>query len=94
MGWFRKWLRREPSMAYRRCPGCTYNIVTGGGKRSCNWYECPFLSDELKVFCPRCNYNFATGEGRPACEDPTTCEWAVAGYRHAEAARRALAQQH
>ena len=88
MGWFREWLHKEPAYAYRQCPGCSYNIVTGGGKRQCGWYDCPYLSEEFKVFCPKCNFNFATGEGRACCGDPETCEWAAAGYRHAGMARQ------
>jgi hypothetical protein len=68
---------------YEQCPGCSYNFVTGGGKRSCNWYDCPYLPEDLKVFCPQCNFNFATGEGAAQCGDPPTCRWAEAGYEHA-----------
>lgn len=79
---------RPETFAFRRCPGCSYDFITGEGARSCNWYDCPYLPEELKVFCPECNYNFATGEGRPRCADPPACNWAVEGYRRAEAARR------
>jgi hypothetical protein len=52
-----------PPPVYRRCPGCDFDFLTGTGTRSCGWYECPYLPEELKVTCPECNYNFATGEG-------------------------------
>ena len=76
--------RKEP--AFRQCPGCGYDVATGEGQRSCNWYECPYLPDELKVYCPQCNYNFALRDGNPDCGDPPTCHWAKEGYRHAKAA--------
>lgn len=83
----------EPQIAFRQCPGCDYDLVTGTGTRSCGWYDCPYLPEELKVFCPECNYNFATGEGTPGCTDPPDCDWAAEGRSHAENARRFLAQQ-
>lgn len=90
MGWLRKRRTGEPARmpAFVQCPGCSYNFLTGDGTRSCNWYECPYLPEEYKVFCPECNYNFHTGEGNPRCSDPPSCDWAVAGYEHAETARR------
>jgi len=75
---------------FQQCPGCSYDFITGEGTRSCNYYDCPYLPEEFKVFCPSCNYNFATGEGRPECNDPPSCEWAEEGYRHAEIVRAAL----
>lgn len=71
------------SPAFRQCPGCHYDFVTGEGDRSCNWFDCPYLPDDLKVFCPGCNYNFVTGEGDPHCSDPPSCDWAQEGFRHA-----------
>lgn len=87
------WLRRRTKEqntarlpAFTQCAGCRYNFMTGEGTRSCNWYECPVLPEEYKVFCPECNYNFVTGEGSPRCTDPPTCEWSVEGYKHAASA--------
>lgn len=91
MGWLRRRTReagRPP--AFRQCPGCSYDFITGEGSRSCNWYDCPYLPEEYKVFCPMCNYNFATREGVPECSDPPSCEWAKEGYAHARAARKAF----
>src|SRR6266536_785418 len=78
----------EPQIAFRQCPGCEYDFVEGTGARSCGWYDCPYLPEELKVLCPDCNYNFATGEGSPWCADPPDCGWAAEGRQHA--ARRWL----
>jgi hypothetical protein len=78
----------EPQIAFRQCPGCEYDFVEGTGARSCGWYDCPYLPEELKVLCPDCNYNFATGEGSPWCADPPDCGWAAEGRQHAENARR------
>ena len=72
----------EMEFRYQQCPGCSYNIATGTGKRSCNWYDCPYLPEELKIFCPQCNFNFATGEGSSRCGDPPTCQWAGPGFEH------------
>lgn len=60
---------KQPRFAYRQCPGCAYDFLTGEGTKSCGWYDCPYLPEELKVFCPACNYNFATGEGVACCGD-------------------------
>lgn len=90
MRWFRRTALRTdgPIPEFRQCPGCSYDFVTGEGSRACGWYDCPYLPEELKVLCPECNYNFATGEGRPRCTDPPSCDWAVAGFRHAGEAKR------
>ncbi|MBI4728808.1 MAG: hypothetical protein HY775_04815 [Acidobacteria bacterium] len=90
MGWFRRRakVKKEAEFAFQQCPGCGYDFVTGEGGRRCGWYECPYLPEELKVLCPECNYNFATAEGRPRCSDPPTCDWAVEGYAHVQAARK------
>ena len=82
-----------PPPVYRRCPGCDFDFLTGTGTRSCGWYECPYLPEELKVTCPECNYNFATGEGAPWCGEPPNCRWAAEGFQHAENARRFQAGQ-
>ena len=84
---------KQPRFAYRQCPGCDYDFVTGEGTKSCGWYDCPYLPEELKVFCPACNYNFATGEGVTWCGDPPSCRWAMEGYQNAENARRFQAEQ-
>lgn len=81
MGWFTK-KRDDLTFHYRQCPGCSYNFETGAGRRSCNWVDCPYLPEELKVFCPRCNFNFATGEGVAECGDPPSCDWAAQGRQH------------
>ena len=94
MGILRKRQAPEaPRLVYRRCPGCDYDFVAGTGQKSCGWYECPYLPEELQVFCPECNYNFATGEGAPSCGEPPNSRWAAEGYRHAENARRFQAGQ-
>jgi hypothetical protein len=77
----------ESTFSFQQCPGCDYDFLTGEGNRACNWYECPYLPDELKVFCPQCNYNFFTDEGSPSCGSPPSCRWAEAGYEHAAFAR-------
>jgi ribosomal protein S27AE len=73
---------------YRQCPGCAYDFVTGEGRRSCNWHDCPYLPEELRVICPRCNYNFATHDGNAECGDPPSCEWSKAAAVHVANARR------
>lgn len=74
--------------AFRQCPGCEYDFITGEGSRACHWFDCPYLPEDLKVVCPYCNFNFATGEGQPHCGDEPTCEWAEEGRRHVAMARR------
>jgi hypothetical protein len=85
--------RHPRRLGYRQCAGCDYDLVTGTGQRSCGWFECPHLPEELKVTCPDCNYNFATGEGASWCGEPPCCRWAAEGYRNAENARRFQAGQ-
>lgn len=75
--------------AFRQCPGCSYDFLTGEGPRSCNWYDCPYLPDAYKVFCPICNFNFFTREGVRGCEDLHECEWAKEGFARAGVIRRA-----
>lgn len=77
---------------WRQCPGCEYDIVTGEGERGCNWYDCPYLPEDLKVFCPHCNFNFATEEGSPRCGYPPSCKWAEPGYSHAVKAKEVRQQ--
>ncbi|HEX9695219.1 MAG TPA: hypothetical protein VGB64_02775 [Actinomycetota bacterium] len=72
--------KERPLPAFRQCPGCRYDFLTGDGTRSCGWLDCPYLPEELKVFCPACNYNFYTGEGDPHCERLGVCEWADEGF--------------
>ena len=87
MGWLRRRQEEGPRIpAFVQCPGCSYNFVTGEGSRSCNYYDCLYLPEELKVFCPECNYNFATGEGERRCDDTQPCTWAVEGRQHAKLA--------
>lgn len=78
-------------MAFRQCPGCSYDFLTGEGTRTCNYYDCPYLPEEFKVLCPACNFNFATGEGAEHCDDPENCEWRAEGEEHARNVRRFLA---
>jgi hypothetical protein len=88
-----RWFKRTASpaspdrIAFRQCPGCMYDFLTGEGARGCNWYDCPYLPEELTVCCPVCNYNFATGEGSAPCGDPPSCVWAAESPRRVEAAR-------
>lgn len=94
MGWLRRRVESDlRTPAFRQCPGCSYDFVTGGGNRACNWYDCPYLPEDFKVFCPACNYNFATGEGDPWYGERPTCEWAEEGYRHARLARKAFGHE-
>jgi hypothetical protein len=88
MGWLKRSAVRERTFAFQQCPGCSYDFVTGEGARSCGWFECPYLPDDLKVFCPECNYDFATCEGTPGCGETPSCEWAAEGIAHAENAHR------
>jgi hypothetical protein len=66
----------ERAVAFRQCPFCTYNFATGEGQRSCHYYECPYLPEELDVRCPTCLYNFQVRDGNPGCGDPPNCEFA------------------
>ncbi|HEX9889916.1 MAG TPA: hypothetical protein VGA69_10590 [Nitriliruptorales bacterium] len=68
---------REKALAFRPCAECEYDIRTGEGERSCHWYACPYLPEELDVFCPTCNYDFFTREGAPECGATPRCEYAV-----------------
>lgn len=59
---------------FQTCPGCSYDFATGDGEMSCDYGECPYLPEALKVMCPQCMYDFITDEGNPSCVDPATCE--------------------
>lgn len=76
--------------AFRQCPGCSYDFLTGEGSRSCGWFDCPYLPEDFKVLCPACNFNYATREGDHRCDDLATCEWAIEGFKHAGQLRRAI----
>jgi hypothetical protein len=74
--------------------GRSARFVAGTGSRSCGWYDCPYLPEELKANCSECNYNVATGEGcRGVCGEPPGCQRAAEGRQQAENARRLQAQQ-
>ena len=60
--------RAERFLAFRQCPHCSYDVLTGEGERSCNYGMCAYLPEELDVTCPTCNHNFVTNETRLACE--------------------------
>jgi hypothetical protein len=70
--------------AFRKCPGCGFDFVSGEGERSCSWGDCPYLPEELNIFCDRCRFNFFTMEGNPPCEDPLTCSDAAEPRSHVE----------
>ena len=72
---------------FTQCPGCGYDLQTGGGTRSCSWGDCPYLPEELDVFCPDCRFNFFTMEGNPPCEDQMTCEHGADARAHVENVR-------
>ena len=46
------------------CPGCTPMTVTDAERRPCSFYDCPGLSEELKVTCDLCMFDFAAGSGQ------------------------------
>jgi hypothetical protein len=39
----------KPRVVFQQCSGCDYDFVAGTGTRSCGWYDCPYLPEELKV---------------------------------------------
>lgn len=90
-----EWVKRRPAPlpGFRQCPGCGYDFATGEGVRGCNYFDCPYLPEALKVFCPACNYNFLTGEGNPECQDLEGCEYAAEGRKRAENVRAWLRRQ-
>lgn len=63
--------------SFQQCESCDYDFATGEGERSCAYFECPYLPDELKVTCPDCMFNFAANDGNPDCGDPPDCDFAV-----------------
>ncbi len=68
--------------AFRQCPGCGFDLVTGDGVRSCSWGACPYLPEELDVFCPNCRFNLFTMEGNPQCGRPGVCEHSAESRSH------------
>jgi hypothetical protein len=62
-------------LRFQPCEGCSYDIATGEGERSCHYYGCPYLPEELDVRCPDCGYDAFTGEGAASCSDPPTCSF-------------------
>jgi hypothetical protein len=69
---------------FEQCPGCGFDLVTGDGRRSCAWGDCPYLPDELKVLCDTCRFNLMTMQGNPSCDDPLSCEDAADARAHVE----------
>jgi rubredoxin len=66
----------ERAQAFMRCELCSYDFRTDEGERSCHYYECPSLPEELDVWCPTCRYNFMVEDGNPECGDPPNCAFA------------------
>jgi hypothetical protein len=64
------------AQAFQQCPHCTYDLATGEGVRSCHYYDCPYLPEELNTVCPTCNFNFYTQDGQPGCGEEPTCDFA------------------
>lgn len=73
---------------FRQCPGCNYDFATGGGERSCSYYDCPYLPSELNVFCDDCRFDYFTMEGNPSCDDPALCEHGVDARANVENVHR------
>ena len=67
---------------FRLCPGCSYDLATGDGERSCSWGECSYLPEELDVFCPNCRFNFFTMQGNPQCGRPGACDHSAEARCH------------
>lgn len=67
---------REKVLAFTACEFCSFDLATGEGERSCHYFECPYIPEELVVTCPTCQHNFFTGEGRPECGNGSTCDFA------------------
>jgi hypothetical protein len=63
-------------LAFHTCELCSYDFRTDEGERSCHYYGCPYLPEELDVWCPTCRYNFMVGDGNPGCSDPPACGFA------------------
>lgn len=68
--------RHERILSFAPCDSCEFDLATGDGERSCHYFDCPYLPEELTVRCPTCLYNFATGDGNPNCSDPPSCRFA------------------
>ena len=68
---------RARILAFRSCPGCTYDVATGHGTRDCAYGDCPYLPEELDPHCPVCRYNVLTEEGVPACNEPADCDFVL-----------------
>ncbi len=64
------------ALAFGVCEHCTYDFRTDEGERSCHYYVCPSLPEELDVWCPTCRYNFMTRDGNPECGDVPQCDFA------------------
>lgn len=69
--------KEDRILGFRTCSSCAYDVATGEGERTCHYYACPMLPEELNVVCPLCLYNFFTGEGSPACGEPPSCAFAL-----------------
>jgi len=66
------------------CANCNYDIATGEGERSCNYGDCAYLPEELKVVCDSCQFNWYTMEGDKRCEGGTVCEEGKAALANVE----------
>lgn len=69
-------IETERFLGFMQCPGCSYDLVTGEGDRSCHYYECPSLPEELDATCPTCNYSFTARDTHRACEGSEPCDFA------------------
>jgi hypothetical protein len=69
--------RLERLLQFDPCPECTFDLVTGEGERSCHYYTCPNLPEELDVRCPRCFFNFMARDTTPGCGERPSCDFAV-----------------
>jgi hypothetical protein len=66
----------ERFLGFTQCADCTYDLLTGEGERTCHYYTCPYLPEELDVTCPTCTYNFVTRDTHRACEGGPACDFA------------------
>ena len=73
---------------FRTCPGCGFDLASGEGERSCHYFDCPYMPEELNVFCDVCRFDFFTMEGNPSCADPATCDYGAVARSHVENVRR------
>lgn len=67
--------RRERILSFAPCEACEIDLATGEGERSCHYFACPYLPEELTVTCPTCQHNFFVNEG-PGCGQRPKCEFA------------------